>query len=319
MLHKLSNYGIRGNSRDIIQSYLSDRYQRVKIDNQSSEDLLVKFGVPQGSVLCPLLFLLYINDLHQLCIDKKHIKFILYADDTNIFVACNSINEAASITQSLLERVNSYMISNLLHINLDKCSFTYFPQRNRLMTKRNGAKKHKDINSNTLESDQAVPDKSGIMLYIGDIQIKEVCEIPFLGVIIDNKLSWSAHIDYLLKKLRIALATIKRISGCIPALYHTNIYHTLFESHISYCISVWGGAKKKLIENVFTLQKRAVRCLFGDRNSFMNKFCTAARTRQYGEQFLGESFFKKSIPSLCSRTVNCLQLAIYTNTWQLTK
>ena len=114
-------------------------------------------------------------------------------------MACDSINEAASIIPSLLERVNSYMISNLLHINFDKCSFTYFPPRNWLMTKRNGAKKYKDINSKTLESDQAVPDKSGIMLYIGDIQIKEVCEIPFLRVIIDNKLSWSAHIDYLLK------------------------------------------------------------------------------------------------------------------------
>ena len=95
------------------------------------------------------------------------------------------------------------------------------------------------------------------------------------------------------EKLRIALATIRRISGCIPALYHKSIYHTLFESHISYCISVWGGAKKTLIENVFTLQKRAVQCLFGDRDSFMNKFCTAARTRQYGEQFLGESFYQK--------------------------
>ena len=115
LLHQLFNYGIRGNSHNIIRSYLSDRYQRIKIDNQISDDLLVKFGVPQDSVLCPLLFLLYINDLHQLCIGKKHIKFILYADDTNIFVACDSISKAASITQYQLERVNSYMISNLLH------------------------------------------------------------------------------------------------------------------------------------------------------------------------------------------------------------
>ena len=94
LLHKLFNYSICGNSHDIIQSYLSDRHQRVKIDNQISDDLLVKFGVPQDSALEPL----YINDLHQLCIGKKHIKFILYAGGTNNFVACDCISEAASIT-----------------------------------------------------------------------------------------------------------------------------------------------------------------------------------------------------------------------------
>ena len=269
LLNKLHNYGIRGTPYDLLKSYLSDRYQQVKIENHTSEKLLVKFGVPQGSVLGPLLFILYINDLQRICIGKENVKFVLYADDTNIFIAFDKLANASFIAQKILSPVNNYMVSNLLHINLDKSCFMYFPKASILLK------------------------TTDLKLSICATPIKEVTETRFLGVTFDSQLNWNAHITQLQKKLKVSFATIKRISEYIPSSNHKNIYHTIFESHLLYCISVWGGAKKKSIEKIFTLQKRAIRFLFGDYDSFMDKFCTSARTRPFGIQILGESFYRR--------------------------
>ena len=109
----------------------------------------------------------------------------------------------------------------------------------------------------------------------------------------DPTLDWNVHIKSLTKKLKTSFAIIKRISSYIPPENHKNIYHTLFESHLSYCISVWGGTKKKLIDGIYTLQKSAIKYLFGDRESFLDKFNTAARTRPIREQCLSSNFYCK--------------------------
>ena len=289
LLSKLQNYGIRGTPHELLKSYLSDRYQQVKIENHTSDKLLVKFGVPHGSVLGPLLFLLYINDLQRICIGKQNVKFVLYADDTNIFIAFHKLANASSIAQTVLSEVNNYMVSNLLHINLDKSCFMNFPKSYKDMQ----IKTSKTEICNPEPNETAILHKTGLKLFIGSTSIKEVTEIRFLGVPFDTKLNWNAHITQVQKKLKIAFATIKRISEYIPSTNHKSIYHTLFESHLSYCVSVWGGAKKKSIDKIFTLQKRAIRSLFGNYDSFIDKFCTSARTRPFGHQFLGESFYCK--------------------------
>ena len=79
----------------------------------------------------------------------------------------------------------------------------------------------------------------------------------------------------------------------IPHKNYKNLYHTLFESHLGYCISVWGGAKRKLIEPLFTLQKRSVRFLFDAQADFLEKYKTAARTRPFGQKKLGKDFYQK--------------------------
>ena len=134
LLCKLYNYGIRGIPHDLNKSYLSNRKQYVKIGTQESNKLVVKYGVPKGSVLGPLLFLLYINDLKNAISSKENYEIILYADDTNIFIACESLELARTAANKILSEINTYMACNLLHINLDKSCFMYFPPNRKFLT-----------------------------------------------------------------------------------------------------------------------------------------------------------------------------------------
>ena len=216
---------------------------------------------------------------------------MLYADDTNIFVACESFDKAVESANSILSQINEYMFSNLLHINLDKSCFMYFPPKRKFLKIRHTDKKYSSASNNNKNVETV--EKTNATIYLGENIVKEVTEVRFLGVIFDPLLQWSAHIQYLKKKLRTSFAIIKRISPYIPTANYKNIYHTLFESHLSYCISAWGGAKRKLVDQVFITQKIAIRYLFGNYEKFLDKFSTSARTRPYGEQQLGASFYRK--------------------------
>ena len=224
LLQKLYNYGICGNAHNLMLSYLTNRYQYVKIGNEISDKLLVKYGVPQGSVLGPLLFLLYINDLHNIVnsqAEKQRIKIILYADDTNIFISCKSVEDSITLANKILLKINDYMNANFLHINADKSCYMHFPSVHKI----NASEK---ITRNTKRtSKKAKIDNSFSKILVGTINIKEVTEAKFLGVIFDSGLDWSIHVSQLIKKLKVASATIKRISHFIPASSYKNISHSI--------------------------------------------------------------------------------------------
>ena len=270
LLSKLNTYGVRGPTHSLITSYLSGRKQYVSVLGESSDYLEVKYGVPQGSCLGPLLFLIYINDL---CNVSKNGEFVLFADDTNIFVKAKNKDMAYSTANEILRKVDLYMSVNKLHINMKKCCYMHFKP---------------ESNNSTLD-----PPGQKLEIKISNETITQVSETKFLGIIIDDKLTWDSHIKNLSRKLSSATGILNRIKDNIPSELHKSLYHTLFESHLSYGITAWGGVSDTKLKPLFKVQKKCIRILFGDKEKFLNKFKTCCRARPLGHQKLEKEHFEK--------------------------
>ena len=286
LIKKLEHYGIRGNAILLIKSYISNRKQCVSALGEISDYLNIIYGVPQGSCLGPLLFLIYINDISNVC---KNNDLILFADDTNIFVKSKTKQGAFDGANKILRDISLYMTLNKLHINLDKSCFMYFE----------GKHKH----PSNIENEYSIP------IFIGSTEIKQVSEIKFLGITIDDKLSWDAHVKCLRKKLASCTGCINQISSSIPNHLYKELYHTLFESYLTYGITVWGSMCDKKLDKLFVAQKKILRVLFGDREKYLDKFKTCVRARPVEEQKLQREFYIKepSKPLFIENKILCLK------------
>ena len=271
LLSKLYTYGIRGSTHSLIKSYLSDRTQYVSVLNENSDRLEIEYGVPQGSCLGPLLFLIYINDL---CNTTNLCMFVLFADDTNIFVKAKFKTEVYNLANKILKKVEQYMFLNKLHINMSKCCYLHFQPC-------------------SAKSQVEQVEDDNLEVTINNTVIKKVSQTKFLGVVIDDKLSWDAHIQKLTKKLASSSGIINQIKDNVPSELHKNLYHTLFESHLAYGLTVWGGVSNNKLLPLFRAQKKCIRILFGDKEAYLEKFKTCARVRPYDDQNLDEEFYIK--------------------------
>ena len=162
LLGKLSKYGIRGPALQWISSYLHDRTQYVSVNGAISSTMHLKYGVPQGSILGPLLFIIYINDLPRIA---PLIHFIMYADDANIIIIGNSMAETQAKANELLKLLANWVSANALKLNVGKTHYMVFS------------------NTNTVT----------INLELNGSVIHQSHHERFLGVIIDDKLSWKYH------------------------------------------------------------------------------------------------------------------------------
>ena len=191
---------------------------------------------------------MYINDIVN---SSKLGEFVMFADDTNIFVIGKTESEAYEKANNLLHELQIYMVSNQLHINYEKCVYIHFkPHVN-------------NENRKTCARSRIISNEP--QLRINGIKLKKTDKARFLGVIIDENLNCNHHLDYLEEKLNACIMTIKRVRKFIPEDQYKKIYHALFASHLTYGITAWGSAGVSYLDGIFSIQKRCVRLLFGKK------------------------------------------------------
>ena len=232
LIKKLEHYGIRGPYNEWLKTYLTERKQTVTIGESKSFQGKITCGVPQGSVLGPLLFLIYINDMNT-AVKSSIIHH--FADDTNLIGSHKNIKTLTKSMNKDLACLFDWLCANRLSLNAKKTEIILFRPNNNIINQ--------------------------FKLRINQSTIKESIKIKYLGVLLDNKLSWKFHIAELSKKLSRAIGMLYQMRNLCNIETMKSIYFSLFHSHLIYGISVWGLAKTSLTNNVFKLQKRAIRII----------------------------------------------------------
>jgi hypothetical protein len=235
LLNKLEYYGIRGIALSWFKSYLSDRMQCTEIGDTQSKLTYIKHGVPQGSILGPLLFLLYINDI---VMSSPVFKFILFADDTSLFYSHKNKHDAINILNAELSKISQWLAANKLSLNVSKSKLLVFSNQ-----------KHDNVNVDTLK------------LTLNGETLKEVNFAKYLGVLIDNKLSWKNQIDAIKLKLSKGVGLLAKIRHFVPHNVLRSLYFSFINPHVDYNILNWGMASPTTLDPIDKKIKKAVRII----------------------------------------------------------
>lgn len=230
LLKKLENTGVRGAQLGLFSDYLSNRTQATKIGDSVSEDLPVRYGVPQGSVLGPTLFLVYINQLCNLQLTNGTI--VTFADDTALLFNAPTWGEVYAHAQSGLDRVTDWLSDNVLTLNADKTKYMAF-------TKRGCHPQHQwTIVTHCCPRLQRSNGSCDCP------RLQNVSTLMYLGVLIDHNLSYNGHIELLSGRLRKLMYVFRSLRGVADSTTTRMVYESLCQSLLIYCVWVWGGTYK---------------------------------------------------------------------------
>ena len=229
-MNKLYHYGIRGIAFNWFSSYLSDRQQYVQYNGVNSSRRCIKCGVPQGSVLGPLLFLVYINDM---CNVSKILDLIRFADDTNVFFSHKNVDVIQKTLNDELPKLSDWCNANKLSVNLKKSKFMIFRPRQKRQT-------------------------LDIKLEINHCAIERVKETLFWGVILDETFSWKPHIANVARKISKSIGVNYKASFCLPTSSLLTLYYSLVYLYLVYCVSVWGSTYPSNLKCILLLGKKSL-------------------------------------------------------------
>ena len=224
----MEHYGIRGVALDWFTSYLLGRKQYVSVNGHISGYCEITCGVPQGSVLGPLLFLIYINDLPNV---SKSVAFYLFADDTNIYFEASDLFTLQKVLNRELRHVKKWLDANKLSLNIDKTNFVVFHSPARKLTEP-------------------------IVLKFGRKKISPTDHVRFLGILLDETLGWKPHLVELSRKLSRSVGIFYKLRHYVPTDTLKTVYYALFYPFLTYGITVWGATYDKFLNPVRIAQKR---------------------------------------------------------------
>ena len=234
LIHKLKLYHFSNRSVNLFKSYLANRHQSVIIGNIQSEELTMQSGVPQGSILGPLLFLLYINDTALSC---KNLNIDLYADDSTMFKSCFDLSEIQSHLQTNLDNIARWCTYNNMSLHPKKTKCMIIGSKHMLQ-----------------RSDQ-------LSLKVNGTNLDNVNVQKVLGVFVDNNLNWHAHIDYLCKQINNKISLLKHILYYLSDEMKVLFYNSYIIPVFDYCCTVWGKNNNRYVNKVHMLQKRTAKII----------------------------------------------------------
>ena len=253
LLKKLRKMGVAGIELKWFESYLENRKQFIFVNSVSSEEKNIDNGVPQGSILGPILFLCYINDMPSA---SKILDIFLFCDDTTLLISGKSLAEIIPILNCELQKICEWFRCNKLSLHPGKTKFMIFTlnENNIDFTDLNICLNYNDIGKN----DQNLIKR---LSYINSES--EIPAMKFLGVYIDPKMSFTYHIEQLRKKLASSVYIMKKCSNFLSEAALTSLYYSLVHSHLVYCNLVWSCGSS--IQSLVNLQKRAIRTVTGSK------------------------------------------------------
>ena len=233
LLKKLHAYGIRGKALELLKSYLTHRSQYVIYDGKQSSTLPINCGVPQGSILGPLLFIITMNDIGNV---SRFLYSILYADDTCVLLNGNDYAKLIKFLNSQLEELSVWLKANKLSLNVQKTYYMVFHR----------AKIKNDQQSN---------------IVMNNVCLQRTNNLKYLGVVIDHKLNWTHHIAYVKNKISKGIGIMYRARNCLTKNSLRKLYFAYIYPYLIYCIEIWGISPQTHLKPLLLLQKKLVRIM----------------------------------------------------------
>ena len=228
---KLNAYGMDRNSVTLIADYLTNRHQRVKIDQCVSDWNILLKGVPQGSLLGPTIFNLFINDIFY---DLKYGKLFNYADDNSVFLTAKTLDSLKESLQSSADEILDWCSTNLMEANPEKFQCI-------------------------------IADNDQVEINFGEnTSVYTQTPVKLLGVLLDNKLNFNDHVSFIVKKATRQLNCMKRIAYALPTDIKLLLYKSFVMSNLNYCPAVWHHCGARNTDKIEKIQFRALRFVFSD-------------------------------------------------------